>query len=279
MNGQNGKIIATVETVTPAKALRMLERNNTNRAVMQSHVAFLARQMSEGQWVMTGEPIAFDVNGDLSGGQHRLWAVVESGKTIDLLVVRGVPADAQEKSDQVYARTAANTLELIGHDGRTSTTAAALKYLWFYVRYGVVRKQGVRPSNSEVRSLYEAHTQIDQSVVLTEGGRTKRIAGPHSMWAFSHYVFSRQDAEGADQFIRESVDGLGLRDGSITHVLRSRLEREAAAQRSIRADMVGWLIFRAWAAFVGAESLTRLQLPAEGTTAALYDIGRVPGIR
>ena len=272
-------IEARVERITPVTALKMLEMNKINRGVRQSHVSFLARQMSEGQWVMTGEPITVDVDGNLANGQHRLWAVVESGVAIDVLVVRGVPREAQEKSDQVYARTAANTLELIGHDKRTATVASALKYLWHYTRSGRVRQMREQPTNSEIRALYQAHTQMDESVALTEGARTKRIAGPHSMWAFSHYVFSRQDEESAHQFVREAVDGLGLTEGAITYVLRDRLEREAASQRSIRADMVGWLIFRAWAAFSRGESLLRLQLPSEGTTAALYDIGKVPGIR
>jgi len=73
--------------VTPEMAGRWLEEANTNnRVVRQAYVEFLARQMKAGQWHTTHEGIAFDVNGVLLDGQHRLWAIFESGTTIRLLV-------------------------------------------------------------------------------------------------------------------------------------------------------------------------------------------------
>lgn len=48
--------------------------------------------MKTGRWVLNGETICFDSNGVLRDGHHRLLAIIESGVTIEVLVVRGVAA-------------------------------------------------------------------------------------------------------------------------------------------------------------------------------------------
>ena len=49
-------------------------------------------QMRKGLWVLNGETVCFDANGALMDGHHRLLAIIESGITIEVLVVRGVAA-------------------------------------------------------------------------------------------------------------------------------------------------------------------------------------------
>src|SRR5437870_5147015 len=69
--------------VGPELATRWLEGNVHNRKLREDVVARYARDMKAGRWLLTHEPIAFNKNGDtLVDGQHRLWAVVESGATV-----------------------------------------------------------------------------------------------------------------------------------------------------------------------------------------------------
>ncbi len=72
--------------VTPELATQWLEKNTDNRPMRQSHVELLAREMREGKWQLMPDGIAFDTNGVLMNGQHRLWAVVESGMTVPMRV-------------------------------------------------------------------------------------------------------------------------------------------------------------------------------------------------
>jgi len=49
--------------------------------------------MKAGRWKLTHVGIAFDINNVLQDGQHRLWAVVFSGRTVEMSVTFNTPAD------------------------------------------------------------------------------------------------------------------------------------------------------------------------------------------
>jgi len=76
--------------VTPKMAEEWLENHNKrNRTVRQRTVDAYARDMADGRWEQNGVPIIFDKKGVLLDGQHRLWAIFESGIAVKLLVVTG----------------------------------------------------------------------------------------------------------------------------------------------------------------------------------------------
>ena len=81
---------ATVK-VTPAMALNWLNTCNTkNRRVNKKHVQNLANEMKSGRWTVNGETIAFDEDMVLIDGQHRLHAIIQSGVSIETIVVYGI---------------------------------------------------------------------------------------------------------------------------------------------------------------------------------------------
>lgn len=74
-----------VEKITPEIA-KIYYSRVINRQAVKTYIA----QMKTGRWVLNGETICFDSNGVLRDGHHRLLAIIESGVTIEVLVVRGV---------------------------------------------------------------------------------------------------------------------------------------------------------------------------------------------
>lgn len=80
------------EDITPTKAANYLQQNNNNprKKINRNVVKSYAADMKAGKWNVNGEAIVFDANGDLKNGQHRLLAIIESGVTVRILVVRGV---------------------------------------------------------------------------------------------------------------------------------------------------------------------------------------------
>jgi len=84
-------ITTAVETITPKLAAEYLTHNTSNpRRLMDSVVRRYADDMKSGKWQSNGESIVFSKNGELRDGQHRLEAVVLSGVTVQMVVVRGV---------------------------------------------------------------------------------------------------------------------------------------------------------------------------------------------
>jgi len=82
-----------VVAVTPKMAKRWLERNHpNNRAIAWSRVEAFQGDMAADSWKLTHQGIALDVEGLLIDGQHRLHAVVASGRTVRMMVTTGVCA-------------------------------------------------------------------------------------------------------------------------------------------------------------------------------------------
>ena len=77
-------------TITPEMAIDWLGRNRTNRKLSQRTVQQYTEDMAAGRWVQTHQGIAFDTEGNLIDGQHRLVAVVRAKKPIEMLVSTGV---------------------------------------------------------------------------------------------------------------------------------------------------------------------------------------------
>lgn len=86
--GNKTMITFTLETISPHVAKQYLERNKKNRLITRERVNSLARDIESGAFMVTHQCIAFNANGDLIDGQHRLSAVVASGKTVQIYVAR-----------------------------------------------------------------------------------------------------------------------------------------------------------------------------------------------
>lgn len=97
---KNMKITTTKETITPSKANEILTRHwkriddgkFVQRPMSHTVVARYAADMRNKGWLLSPQPISFDVAGDLIDGQHRLAAIKESGVSVAVMVSRGWPA-------------------------------------------------------------------------------------------------------------------------------------------------------------------------------------------
>jgi hypothetical protein len=100
-----------LETITPEKAARILEKNR-NRRISVARVKALVDAMLSEQWQMTGQTIQIDKDGYLVDGQHRLTAIVRSNRSQQFLVVRNVDSEAREVTDYVRPRSASDVLQM-----------------------------------------------------------------------------------------------------------------------------------------------------------------------
>ena len=116
--------------VTPELAARWLEHNTRNRKLRQSVVNRYAADMKAGRWMVTGDAIAFDRNGAIINGQHRLWAVLEANITVQMLVVFDLEPDTVAVLDDHLKRNLVD-VEGIRKPGSTvgSVHAAVAKLL------------------------------------------------------------------------------------------------------------------------------------------------------
>jgi len=93
--------------ITPAMAAEFLRRNERNpRKDMldEKRVKAYAKAIKDGQWLLHHQGIAFDAEGFLIDGQHRLSAVVLAGIAVVMNVTHGVPVVSVGEIDRGIRR-------------------------------------------------------------------------------------------------------------------------------------------------------------------------------
>lgn len=118
----------TTEIITPQIALQYLKRNNNIRTPDLNRVTRLAYSIKRGEWVTTHQGIAFDTMGQLVDGQHRLLAIVEANRAIELMVATGVEIDAVAEMDRNTPRNNAVLLGVSKREAEIATYISRILY-------------------------------------------------------------------------------------------------------------------------------------------------------
>jgi hypothetical protein len=113
----------TLETITPDLAKTYLAKNTNNRKLNVHRVRFLASMILQGHWHLTHQGIAFNCDGTLRDGQHRLEAIIEADRPVQMWVARGLQNDAMAYIDQLRPRSAADAITIAGTPISTLTVA------------------------------------------------------------------------------------------------------------------------------------------------------------
>ena len=111
----NTKIGVFIKKVTPEYAQELLVSNHIDQRTLKEHIVeSYVRAMASGLWSAgTGEPIKFSAeNGDLLDGQHRLTAVVRSGKPIYMMFMTGILEENIRCIDNGASRNLGDVLRL-----------------------------------------------------------------------------------------------------------------------------------------------------------------------
>ncbi len=151
--------VSQVQLMDPQMAAEILRYNEGNRKLDRSTVELYAGAMKRGEWKLSHQGVAIDDRGNLLDGQHRLAAVVRSGVSVPMLVVRGVDRDSFSVVDTGKRRSASDSLKIIGA-ADVLNLAASLRYLCLYDTLpGDVAWTGpkARLTNDQVLELHEQH--------------------------------------------------------------------------------------------------------------------------
>lgn len=253
-----------MRVVTPALARRWLARNVRNRNIRQSVVDTYARDMLNGNWRMTGEAIKFDTNGALSDGQHRLNAIVQSGVSVEMLIVHGIEPDAQSVMDTGARRSASDALTLDGQKNASILAAVARLALREPGAGFVTPEEKVAyPTHTEIASFVFDHPEIHDAA--TAASRYyPAFDCPPSVQGVAWMRFFEIDPADTVLFFSGvaelRTDGPGdPRLALIRRLSNARRNRERLEQAAYLS-----LVFRAWNAWRGGQSVAKFQTDARG---------------
>ena len=212
--------------VTPQLAKQWLATNSDNRKPSPAWVGKLARDMRNGQFPNVGETIKFDTEGHLIDGQHRLMAVIESGKTVEFLIVEGIAREDRFKMDKNRRRSASDELTM-GHGIPSAKSAQAVTRLVLLWEVEEVRGEVYKPTDAEIVDyVVQNRDAMNQAVRYGMGLRNEIGALPAAFGALYFLTF-RIDAATALEFWEGVRKGEGLHAGDPELALRALIIRHA----------------------------------------------------
>lgn len=248
-------VIKTID-ISPDLAAIMLEKNTMNRAIHQVTVTRYANDMASGAWKQNGETIKIAEDGTVVDGQHRLWAIIESGMTITMLVIYNVPKDSMGSIDSGISRQFKDVLKIAGST-HSVTAAGITKLAWVYDCYDNqlrICSAKAEMRNSILKAYYDKnHELIEQAASVVDCGAHHFVK---SYMGFSLFVLLRKHPQMAEEFIKLVKSGENLYTGHPVMSLRTKLIDNRLAKEKLTARETVALYFKAWNAFLKGRDLS-----------------------
>jgi hypothetical protein len=242
--GREKKSILTF--ISPQMAQGMLARNTGgNRTISRYRVDLLTDAILSNEWVTNPDAIAFDEDGNLTNGQHRLTAILKANKGVHCYVTTGMSKDSFVTTDTGKVRGAASLAEILGMRKYSTSIGAAVNLLYRYENDNI-GKFAMKASNNKIREMLANNRGLENSAMV---GQNSWPVLPPGVGTFCHYIFSRLDKEKADAFFKAVKTGSNLTYGSPILALRERMMKERASKSNLPHSEIVALTIKAWNAY------------------------------
>lgn len=166
-----------LQVMTPKEATRIIEKSNIdNRKVRPHHVEWFSNLIKNGEWILTHQGIAFDVNGRLVDGQHRILAIAKSGVDTPILVTRNLKAEAYNAIDTHSRRNMADVYKINSRFAAFITTLSKFK----------AGSCGHKFNNNETLNVIKKTSHFYESLVIGSNVRYFTSGGGISALLYSY---------------------------------------------------------------------------------------------
>lgn len=241
---------AKVEKITPKLAEKYLEKNTNNRNINRNRVLQYAKDMQEGMWLFSGDPIKFSKSGEMIDGQHRLLAIIEAEKAFDFLVLRGLEEKVKETTDIGKPRNVSDIMGFLGH--KNTAVAASVLRLCCLHQDGMLATgvRGINVSPQEQVRFMEANPDIEADITFAVGTEISRTLVP-SVVGFMRFITRNIDQEKSDQFFHFLVNPPYKKNHPCTCLMETVNKMRLGLRRggSLPRPLILALTIKAWNAF------------------------------
>jgi hypothetical protein len=146
-----------IVNVTPALAKEFLRNNKINRPVKAWAINKYAKDLSSGQWASNHQGIAFDKDGSLADGQHRLMAIVKTQIPIDMVVAWGVD---RQGIDRLAPRSQMDEIKYAGMSDWVEKSHLVIAGAMFEISYNGAMQNKASRTTSENIDFCEKHRAV-----------------------------------------------------------------------------------------------------------------------
>lgn len=252
-------ITTEFEQISPDKAREYLNHMAHNRYLREATVNAYAADMAAGIWQVNGETVIFNSLGELTDGQHRLAAIVKSGLTLPMLVVRGVAPEAMSTIDVGRRRTVGNVLAMEGW--ANSAVAASVARLTLI--YDLENFSAASVNSISSPQVYEYAVHHGEAIARAAHRATQlaaHVPAQHSVIGTAYYLFWRVDIEACESFFNAMVNMRTDGEGDPRLALMRRLTTIDVDRTRVSQLHALDLFLRAWNAWREKKSLDKIPL-------------------
>lgn len=256
-------------TITPMLAQKMLDTSIGNRPINSRKVALFAQDMADGEWNDFAPSIYFDENNQLLDGHTRLNAVIKSGATIKIDVVRGFPRAEWNKLNTASGWSAGEFAAANGvKDPNTAMSAIktrealkrglTLESIWGQSK---VVKDGRMWTNDDFLRLYKADPewQDDVEYAMSLWRQWHGISASMCAGVMRHLI---KDRGWPRDFVREFFHQCYTLEGITANArtLRKRIDIDRVSGNRLKTNYICLLISKAFDGYVANTPKNKLQV-------------------
>lgn len=252
LRGRN-ELFSEVIMLTPDVARMLLASNEGNRRINQSTLEVYCADIRTGRWDLNGESIKVSTDGMLNDGQHRCWAVIETGMPIRTMITFGVKRDSRMTLDQGKTRSTADYIAMETGTKYVVLCSAIARTLLSH-RLGGVSSPRDGLTRMAIRAEYWANEKEINAAAQWGGKYAPGMYMGGQVSALSALVLARRITPAADEFMQAFVTGADLDARSPILAARNKL----MTTRGLKPIEKMRVILRALDAWVTDTSLTRI---------------------
>lgn len=229
--------------------------------------------MLAGAFEFNGEPVQVAKDGRLLNGQHRLAAIVLSGTTLPLLVVRGLEPRLQETIDTGMPRSFGDMLTLRG-EASAKQLGGVTMLVWTMQRSGTPFKGSKVPWPS-AQELFDCLTQnpdIRRSALVGDRVRSAGVGLEPAIAGAIHFLAWSKHPDEADAFFTSLTEGADLSVGNPVLTLRNFLIAEKSKKRRSSRNYRVAVTIKAWNAYAAGRETKIVRWATKGKNAESFPV-------
>jgi hypothetical protein len=253
-----------IKLITPEIAKKYLERNKTNRKCDEKLVNYFANQMNNNLWKTTGQGISLSNDNVLLDGQHRLKAIIKSGKSVKMLVVFDIDNDSFDVYDSGKKRNHTDSLYILGIQNASNISSGINRYLKTVKNESLSRYIDMPITTTEIIQIYYSDESGWQDTIkfCYQLYHKLRLYQMPVIAAMNYYLINDlgHDRIKVEIFFKKLF---GLADetaNEVTVLLREKLIQNAMTAQRFTTDYKDLLLSKSWNLWISDKKIKLLKL-------------------
>ena len=257
--------ISSLEYISPEVARNIINKSKQlgfiNRQERLSTIKKYAKKMRDGEWLQTGDTIKITDNGILIDGYHRLYAIIEAGVTIPIIIVRGVDQNSYSEIDTGQKRNYTDVLYIDGYRKYTKYITAASKVIIYFIEHKTYPDSSSLSyiGINDIRRVCDKYHDIMEYAAQYYSSRQKGLINASvniSLWT----MFSTIDEQKTYDFFDKIYTGINLNDNDPRyHVRKMELTYKFGGKTKLKPHHEAACIITAWNCFIQNKNMKILR--------------------